>query len=204
MWPAPNAWNGRSKPFARNSTNAWQNCANKARSWKRSASTCAPPTIWKCSPKLACAQASKTIRATLTAAPLAPRRTRCSTSSLTTSCWSSTNHTSLCRRSVPCTRAMPPASARWSNTASACPPRWTTDHSNGRNSCSASARPCTCPPRQATMRWDCPMGWSNRLSAQPVCWTRRSTYARSRGRSTICSPRSRPVWPRTSARWSPL
>ena len=35
-----------------------------------------------------------------------------------------------------------------------------------------------------------------------VCWTRRSTYARSRGRSTICSPRSRPVWPRTSARWS--
>lgn len=100
--------------------------------------------------------------------------------------------------------AMPPASARWSNTASACPPRWTTDHSNGRNSCSASARPCTCPPRQATMRWDCPMGWSNRLSAQPVCWTRRSTYARSRGRSTICSPRSRPVWPRTSARWSPL
>ena len=26
----------------------------------------------------------------------------------------------------------------------------------------------------------------------------------SRGRSTICSPRSRPVWPRTSARWSPL
>jgi len=27
---------------------------------------------------------------------------------------------------------------------------------------------------------------------------------RSRGRSTICSPRSRPVWPRTSARWSPL
>ena len=140
MWPAPNAWNGRSKPFARNSTNAWQNCANKARSWKRSASTCAPPTIWKCSPKLACAQASKTIRATLTAAPLAPRRTRCSTSSLTTSCWSSTNHTSLCRRSVPCTRAMPPASARWSNTASACPPRWTTDRFCLRNSMRGSTR----------------------------------------------------------------
>ena len=55
-----------------------------------------------------------------------PRRTRCSTTSPRTSCWSSTSRTSPCRRSAPCTRATCPASGRWSTTASGCRARSTT------------------------------------------------------------------------------
>ena len=56
----------------------------------------------------------------------AARRTRCSTTSLRTSCWSSTSRTSPSRRSAPCTRATCPASGSWSSTASGCPARSTT------------------------------------------------------------------------------
>ena len=54
------------------------------------------------------------------------RRTPCSTTSRRTSSWSSTSRMSPCRRSARCTRATPPASGRWSSTASGCPPRSTT------------------------------------------------------------------------------
>ena len=47
--------------------------------------------------------------------------------------------------------AMPVANARWSNMASVCLRRWTTDRSNGRNSLSASARRSTFPPLLAIM-----------------------------------------------------
>ena len=49
------------------------------------------------------------------------RRTPCSTTSRTTSCWSSTSRTRPCRRSARCTRATPRASAPSSTSASGCP-----------------------------------------------------------------------------------
>lgn len=81
----------------------------------------------------------------------ARRRIRYWISSLTISYSSLTNRMLPCRRSAPCTKAMPVANARWSNMASVCLRRWTTDRSNGRNSLSASARRSTFPPLLAIM-----------------------------------------------------
>jgi excinuclease UvrABC helicase subunit UvrB len=72
------------------------------------------------------ATGSRTTRATSPAAPRASRRRRCSNSSPTMPSSSPTNPTSRSPRSAACTRATTAASSRWPNTASACPPAWTT------------------------------------------------------------------------------
>ena len=100
--------------------------ARRASCSRRSGCGCAPPTTSRCCARWAAARASRTTRGTSTAARPAARRTRCSTTSPRTSCWSSTSRTTRCRRSAPCTRATCPASGSWSSTGSGCRARSTT------------------------------------------------------------------------------
>ena len=60
---------------------------------RRSACGCAPPTTSRCCARSAPARASRTTRATSTAGSPARRRTRCSTTSPTTTSWCSTSRT---------------------------------------------------------------------------------------------------------------
>ena len=76
----------------------------------------------RCSRPWASPTASRTTRATWTAASPASPRSRSSTTSPRTWSASSTRATSPCRRSAACTRATARARSRWSSTVSACRP----------------------------------------------------------------------------------
>ncbi len=80
-----------------------------------------PATTWRCCWRSATARGSRTTAGPSRAASRARRRTRCSTSSPTTACCSSTSRTSPSPRSAACSPATSAARARWSSTASACP-----------------------------------------------------------------------------------
>ena len=87
---------------------------------RRSASASGRSTIWKCCRRSASAPASRIIPASLPAAPPAPRRRRCWTTSPTISSSSSTRATSRCRRCAPCITAITRARKVLLTTASAC------------------------------------------------------------------------------------
>ena len=77
------------------------------------------------------------------------RRTRCSTTSRTTSSSSSTSRTRPCRRSAACTRATARASRRSSTTASGCRRRSTTGRCASTSSSSGCRRWCSSRRRRA-------------------------------------------------------
>jgi excinuclease ABC subunit B len=118
---------------------------------------------------------SRTTPGTSTVAPPGRRPTPCSTTSPKTSCWSSTNPMSRCRRSAVCTRETCHASGPWSTTGSGCPARWTTDRFGGRSSLSGSGRRSTCPRPQAPTNCPSRTAWSSRSSVPPVWSTPRSS-----------------------------
>ncbi len=105
-------------------------------------------------------------------------------------------------RSALCTRATPAANARWWSMGSDFPRQWTTVRSNGRNSSIGWARPSICRQHREITSWGFRMAWSNRSYDPQACSIPRSKCARWRDRSTICSPKSKIVWPRGSARSS--
>ena len=121
--------------------------------WKRSASNSAAPSISKCWRPPAPARASRTIHATSRGGGPESRRRRCSNTCPTTPSCSPTRATSRCRRSAACTAATFAARPRWPNTASACPPAWTTARSASRNGTPCGRRPCMSRPPPAPGRW---------------------------------------------------
>ena len=120
---------------------------------RRSASSSAPASTWRCWRRPAPARASRTIRATSPAASRASRRRRCSSTSPTTRCSSSTRATSPCRRSAACIAATSAARRRSPNTASACPPAWTTGRCASRNGTPCARRPSPSRRRPAAGSW---------------------------------------------------
>ena len=72
---------------------------------RHSACGCAPSTTSRCSPRSALLRGSRTTAAISTAAAPASRRTRCSTTSPKTGCWSSTRAMSASRSCTASTRA---------------------------------------------------------------------------------------------------
>ena len=71
----------------------WPGCASRARCWRRPGWSPAADTTWRCCKRWATAPASRTTRGTSAPARRAARRGRCSTTSRTTSCCSSTSRT---------------------------------------------------------------------------------------------------------------
>ena len=136
------------------------------------------------------APASRTTRATSTAASRASRRTASSTTSRRTSSASSTRATSPCRRSAACTRATAAASSRSSSTGSGCRARSTTGRCASTSSSSASSSSSTSRPRRATT--SCAYRSRRRRADHPSHRPRRPPdrwCGRPRARSTTSSTR---------------
>ena len=122
----------------------------RASCWRATACASARSTTWRCCGRWASATASRTTRASSTAACPATGRTACWTTSPRTSSASSTSPTRRCRRSAACTRATARASRRSSTTASGCPARWTTGRRPSTSSSRSRRRCCSSPPRRAS------------------------------------------------------
>ena len=98
------------------------------------------------------APASRTIRAISPADCRASRRPLCSNMCRTMRSSSSTRATSPCRSSAACSAATSGARRRSPNTASACPPAWTTGRCASRNGTRCARRPLRCRRRRAAGR----------------------------------------------------